>query len=253
MTPMIMPAARPAAAPPAAADRLAGNEAWGKALARAIADEPLLGAVADALRPMANLRPPVDIELALGKVARQRAQMEAILQRERCADEFGVDFALAIWVYTLEEPAIFQAMNAALREAANRAEGLDDVPEAVRHCLPYIKFLDHSMETAPAKFRFTGRCYRGDKFVWPSKEQHDPKAYFREGHEFGWHAFKSTSMDKDIMYNPQFCGRSGPRTIFIIEGVFGVTVKAFSEFAAEAEVLFPVSARFRVKFCEKKL
>eukprot|EP01045_Picozoa_sp_COSAG04_P020058 COSAG04_NODE_2013_length_4999_cov_66.515510_1_plen_1522_part_00 len=236
------------------ADRLAGNEAWGKTLAKAIADEPLCETVVDALRPMANLRTPVDVDLAAVKVESKREEMKTLLLREGCS-EFDVEFAMAIWVYTMQEPAVYQAMNAALREAANRDEGHDAVPEAVRHCLPYIKFLDYSMENAPAKFRFTGRCFRGDQFVWPSKEEHDPESYFQRGREFSWHEFKSTSMDKDVaLYHPSFCGeRTGPRTIFIIEGVFGVKVETLSDFKSEAEVLFPVNAKFRVTFVQKKL
>ena len=115
----------PAAAHMEQVDRLAGNEAWGKTLAKAIEAEELCRTVVDALRPMANLQPPVGIdESVIAMVESKRDAMNEILRSEGCS-EFDVECALTIWVYTLQEPAVYRAMNAALRAAANRDEGHD--------------------------------------------------------------------------------------------------------------------------------
>ena len=55
------------------------------------------------------------------------------------------------------------------------------------------------------------------------------------------------------MYEEWFCGLKGRRTIFTIEGVFCIFIKAFSEIPQEAEVLFPPSARFKVSAVNARL
>lgn len=47
--------------------------------------------------------------------------------------------------------------------------------------------------------------------------------------------------------------RAGPRTIFNVEGVRGVSIAAFSEFRSDAEVLFRPNTRVKVVPAQKKL
>jgi hypothetical protein len=82
---------------------------------------------------------------------------------------------------------------------------------------------------------------------------HDPGAFYTEQTTFGWCTFDSASVDVNAIMEECFCGRKGRRTIFTIEGVFCIFIKAFSEFPREAEVLFPPTARFKVRAVNKRL
>eukprot|EP01045_Picozoa_sp_COSAG04_P014645 COSAG04_NODE_1108_length_8231_cov_5.606247_3_plen_169_part_00 len=55
------------------------------------------------------------------------------------------------------------------------------------------------------------------------------------------------------MYTDDFCGKSGPRTIFTIQSCEGVSVKPFSFFPDEEEVLFRPLAHFHVTGSTKRL
>ena len=105
---------------------------------------------------------------------------------------FLLDFAIAIYLYTLEDPAIYKLMNGAMF-APGRETADGSVSDDIRACLPYIKFLDKSLISLPEKYHFKGRCFRGVKWVFPSTDKHDPESYFYEGKEFYFYEFKSSS------------------------------------------------------------
>ena len=62
-------------------------------------------------------------------------------------------------------------------------------------------------------------------FPEPTVSAHDPEGYFPPGRELTWFEFNSSSTRFDVMYREWFCGKSGPRTIFTIQSVEGVSVK----------------------------
>ena len=103
--------------------------------------------------------------------------------------------------------------------------------------MPYIKFLDTSLERLPAKYLFKGRLNRGVKWAFPKPEEHDPEAHFPEGRQFFWYEFKSAAREFKVMYQPMFCGESGPRTIFTIEACQSYMIEPFSHYPEEAEAL----------------
>jgi hypothetical protein len=181
----------------------------------------------------------------------KRADMRAILIREGVS-AYREDFALAIFLYTVEHPQLYKAINGALR-ARDRVSAAGALSDAMRACLPYAKFLCEALAGAPAKFIFDGRCHRGIQWAFPSPDAHDPETFFYVGKEFWWYEFKSTSEDFGTMYKPYFCGDRGPRTIFSIDGVRGVRISAFSAVASEKEVLFAPGTKFKVVRVQKKL
>ena len=227
------------------------DEEWSAIFTAAVENEPCPQTVLDSLQPMADRYPELNFEVLRALVHDKDGSMRSRLQQLGCP-EFDVEDALAIWVYSLPNPAVFHMVNVALR-ADDKKIGEGGLSPKVRACLPYIKLLNCALERAPSKFRFSGRCFRGDKWVWPSPGQHDPAGYFVTGQEFSWHAFKSSSRKLETVYNEAFCGQSGPRTIFTIEGVYGVLIKEFSELPSEEEVLFPVNTMFRVIYCQKRM
>eukprot|EP01047_Picozoa_sp_COSAG01_P028198 COSAG01_NODE_1887_length_8982_cov_15.771474_4_plen_441_part_00 len=238
-------------------DYVGDDVEWARHLGRLLDVESLAPSALEAVRPMAALGLIDD----LGRVERmlrdRRAPMRAILRAQGCA-EFNVEFALAIWLYTLENPAVYRALNGAMH-APERLSAGGAVSENLRAVLPLAKLLQTALENAPDKFRYYGRCHRGVKFAFTaggkaaSVHDHEPAAYYPVGRQFHWFEFKSASIEHDTMYTDAFCGDRGPRTIFEIEGVRGVLVEAFSAVGSEKEVLFPPLSRFEVAHVQKKL
>ena len=140
------------------------DHAWARRLRRAIADEPLLGSLIDACASLASVG--IDIDL-LEEIFRRQ---ERDWRRQHKLEGLGLpdsfmNFALAIYVYTLEDPAVYTVVNRAMYNPARRSvhgvlPGPDLSPE-LQACLPYIRFLDTALERLPEAFIFRGRVHRG--------------------------------------------------------------------------------------------
>ena len=237
-----------------------GGAAWAIMLEEHLRKTPLAPSVLEALVPMTKLTfelsqphgtTVLDLDFVRQLVERKREEIAAFLRAEGCAD-YPVDFGVAICLYTLEEPPIYQMLNQPLR-SPTRAQGPGGMSMALRGTLPMTKYLDTALEEAPAKFQFTGRCHRGVKYVYPSPDDHDPERHFPIGKELTWHQFNSASQDFKTMYMHNFCGDRGPRTIFNVDGVRGVSIAGFSEFANENEILFRPGTRLKVARAQNKL
>jgi len=136
------------------------DHAWARRLRRAIADEPLLGSLIDACASLARVG--IDIDLLEEILRRQERdwRRQHKLERLGLPDSF-MNFALAIYVYTLEDPAVYMytAVNRAMFDP-ERQPGPDLSPE-LQACLPYIRFLDTALERLPEAFIYSGRVHRG--------------------------------------------------------------------------------------------
>ena len=140
------------------------DHAWARRLRRAIADEPLAGSLIAACASLASVG--IDIDL-LEEILRRQ---ERDWRRQRKLEGLGLpdsfmNFALAIYVYTLEDPAVYTVVNRAMYNPARRSvhgvlPGPDLSPE-LQACLPYIRFLDTALERLPEAFIFRGRVHRG--------------------------------------------------------------------------------------------
>jgi len=95
---------------------------------------------------------------------------------------YGVDSALAIYLYTLHDPGIYAVMNREMfnpdRRTKKEGAASSDISAGLRAFLPYIKFLLHALETLPAEYIFKGEVRRGVKWVYPSPDEHNPRAHF---------------------------------------------------------------------------
>ena len=123
-------------------------------------------------------------------------------------------FALAIYAYTLEDPAIYRVINRVMFDPARRLKGAapgNDLSPALLACAPYIKLLDEALARLPAAFVFRGRVQRGVKWVYPRPEAHGPERYFAPGTKLTWYEFKSSSQKTEVMSRPQV-GRPSPRS-----------------------------------------
>ena len=93
-----------------------------------------------------------------------------------------------------------------MRDKATRATPDGAPSKKMLAVLSYAKFLDDALSRLPASFHYTGRVYRGVKWVYPRPDDHDPSRMFPEGGLLCWYDFKSTSRDSGVMTNDQFCG-----------------------------------------------
>ena len=66
------------------------------------------------------------------------------------SSSYPVDYAIAIHVYTLEDPSVYRVVNRAMFNP-NRRQGIGGVSAELRACLPYIKFLDAALAALPLK------------------------------------------------------------------------------------------------------
>ena len=140
------------------------DHAWARRLRRAIADEPLAGSLIAACASLARVGFDIDLleEIFRGQERDWRRQRK--LERLGLPDSF-MNFALAIYAYTLEDPGVYTAVNRAMYNPARRGvhgflPGPDLSPE-LQACLPYIRFLDTALERLPEAFIFRGRVHRG--------------------------------------------------------------------------------------------
>lgn len=144
--------------------------------------------------------------------------------------------------YTAESP-LYHEMNKALR---------DDDLSALRYYSSYIKELrevfktDHKDQIIEP---FVGKVWRGIGFPDPEAAMKD----FHVGGTFVWSAFTSMTTDRNVAFNfgnvvfEVSC--LPPKEAY--DGLMAVyapaSVSAFSDFAQEAEILFPPNVQFEIK------
>jgi hypothetical protein len=155
-------------------------------------------------------------------------------------------YAAAIHAYTLDghDINIYKKINAAMNNPGRT------ISEELCACLPFIKLLDTALLEAAQRWGYhIGEVLRGVKYAYPkpTPAQHDVKKHFPKGRTFYWYFFVSSALDHEVMYKPDFCGHRGPRTIFYITSCEGVSIRKFSKFPKEEEVLFRPLSLFEVE------
>ena len=182
-------------------------------------------------------------------VQRLGPAMHVVIEDEGLQGMLTVDQAVAIRLYTVEYPSVYSAMNGVL-SCPKRREGVRAVSAELLQAVPFIRFLHAALKALPARFRYSGRCYRGIRHVFPSMRDHDVARHYRGKESLFFYEFKSASTAKALMVEDRFCGRTGARTIFEIDAVCGYSIEALSHFGAqEKEVLFPPLAEFKFVSC----
>jgi hypothetical protein len=137
--------------------------------------------------------------------------------------------ALALYTAELSGESPYSVCNGALR-AGERAK-----------CKPFVPFIWLVMHALAKCERYEGgNVYRGVKA--------DLTADYPKDREVTWFQFSSCTCDIQVQQSDQFCGSSGPRTLFSIELTTGRAriITKFSLVPSEAEVLLPPNSRFKV-------
>ncbi|CAF4150431.1 unnamed protein product, partial [Adineta steineri] len=142
------------------------------------------------------------------------------------------DEAAAITLYTMEwEPtdnSFYVILNKTL-QAANR--------KLLKPWFLYLRLIMTSLAKLPSDSnRLT--VYRGVKL--------DLSAQYPKGNTVTWWGFSSCTASVDVLSNEQFLGQSGTRTLFNIDCSSAKTIKEYSFFPEEEEVLLPAARQFQV-------
>ena len=245
------------------------DEAWAGVLCAAKDTQPLVATLFDAVAPLAAI--PLfaqhcgDMARVRTYVHSKRAAMRTALAAHGLGG-YDEEHALTIHAYTTEADAaglplrLYDVVNSAMR-SPTRGDGPGGISAELRACMPYIKLLWVALESLPPAFHFSGKTFRGVQWAFPTPMHHeppqvgdhDPERYFFRGRNFSWYEFKSSAMIYSVMYEKDFCGDRGPRTVFIIEGVKCYRIKIFSAVQREEEALFLPLTRFQVQDAQKKL
>ena len=196
----------------------------------------------------------LDSDFIAYMIEEHRPNMQKLIKNKGWEGLVLVDHALAIWLYTIEHPSIYSAINEAMFSPSRRV-GAGGASPQLQQAMPFIRYLNRALLSLPQELHFQGTCFRGIRWVFPSPQDHDLKKHFSNRATLFFYEFKSSTQDRSVMGEERFCGRTGARTIFQIEAMTGYKIDAFSHFGEkEKEVLFPPLSKFEVvsfsQFCE---
>ena len=235
------------------------DHSWKRKLEKLFRDTPLASSLEEAVQPLAYFQGEIDFEDVMANVEGQREVWEELLYSPdgpfKLPRSYPLDFAVAIYLYTLQDPAVFSIINREMFNPARRTPGAGSgISEGLRKCMPFVKYLFEALNRLPEEYVFVGTVWRGVKWVFPSTANHDPEGYFANGQILMWYEFKSTSTELEVMTREGFCGvRAGPRTIFKIKVTRGWRISKFSYFRDESEVLLPPLTMFKVLLASKTI
>jgi hypothetical protein len=158
----------------------------------------------------------------------------AVEAKKKCsnppADGLTIDESASIRLYTKEWPkgqkSLYSEMNRVLRDA-NR--------ENVKKYFRYIKLFITSLCKIPSTQR---KLFRGVKLNLSDQ--------YRQGQSIIWWAFSSCTDRIEVLEKPQFCGKTGERTIFEIQCVSTKDVRKHSAFPQECELLLIAATQLKV-------
>lgn len=239
------------------------DHVWLRRLQGALDETECPASLEDALRPLMELfSDEIDAGDLQAAVEGQRELWRDLLYSAEGGFDlprsYLLDWAVAIYVYTLSDPKVFKVVNGEMFNHNRRKPGMSvGVSDGLRACLPYIRFLIHALKALPASYVFRGEVRRGVKHAYPSPEDHDPVGHFRVGKRLAWYEFKSTSKKAEVMMRDHFCGpEAGPRTTFIVDVICGYDISRFSYFQgaeSEYEVLLLPMSQFEVVHAAKNI
>lgn len=162
-------------------------------------------------------------------------QMQATIAKNICMkapqSDLTKDEAAAILLYTMSwEPndkCLFPVLNEALR--------LKD-RSILKPWFLYLKLFFVALDRLPTTA--DQRLYRGVK--------RDMTDLYKLGQPVIWWGFSSCSTTKSIAEGEEFCGKTGKRTLFIIDSISGKSIEKFSYYQDEGEIVILPATQFQV-------
>jgi hypothetical protein len=181
----------------------------------------------EAINPLTSIVPEVE-------------RMAWTVTQNRFEGEYGLtdDETASILLYTMEwEPrnkSFYVILNNTL-QAANR--------ELLKPWFLYLRLIMTALAKLPSDSNHH-MVYRGVKL--------DLSSQYPEGSTATWWGFSSCTTSVNVLNNEQFLGQSGTRTFFTIECHSGKSIKQYSFYPDEEEVLLPPARHFQVIGCLKQ-
>jgi hypothetical protein len=177
---------------------------WASQLKRVLEAELLVTCVEDAVRCLHGLPTGLgddvlDAEMLLDMVMIQRLNAQDIIEKAGLVGQVSVDQVVMIWLYTVEFPCLYKAINLSMF-CSGRRNASGQISAHLKQAMPFIKYLDHVLRLLPEEFHFKGRCYRGIRWAFPSPDRHDVAKHFLGKRTVFFYEFKSATQDKDLMF-----------------------------------------------------
>jgi Ran GTPase-activating protein (RanGAP) involved in mRNA processing and transport len=153
------------------------------------------------------------------------------------ADGLTLDESASICLYSIE----WRPHDQCLGHELNRTLRLKDRQQLNPWCL-YLKLILTALTHLPSIHNQI--IYRGIKL--------DLSKDYPQGKKFIWWGFSSCTSSLSVLESMQFIGKTGIRTMFIIECISGKDISKHTFFQSEQEVLILPATRFIVISCENK-
>ena len=164
-------------------------------------------------------------------------RMAGTVKQNNFEDEYGLtdDETASILLYTMEWKPINNSFYIILNntlQAANR--------QLLKPWFLYLRLIMTALAKLPSDSDHH-IVYRGVKL--------DLSSQYPKGSTATWWGFSSCTTSVNVLNNEQFLGQSGTRTFFTIECHSGKSIKQYSYYPDEEEVLLPPARHFQVTGC----
>lgn len=188
-------------------------------------EQTVVISIEDAVIPLEPLIPDIHEKIQIAKEERNRVALEDLNELDLTQDE-----SIAIRLYTMQwnnsENSLYWLLNNSLRTAKDR--------EQMEPWFGYLKLVLMGLMKLPSE----------NRTIWRGV-QLDLSGNFEEGQDIIWWAFTSCTEKNKLLQN-DFLGQVGRRTLFCIEPCRGKSIKNFSDYANESEILLLPGTKLRV-------
>lgn len=175
------------------------------------------------------------LESTINEIKRQVITAKAMLKNR--PKDLSEDQAAAIMLYTTSstrhEKCVSSILNEALR-SKNR--------QKLEPWFLYLKLFFVALDRLPTMTN--RRLFRGIKT--------DVSDSYQVGQRVIWLGFSSCSTKKDVAESEKFFGKTGKRTMFIIDSKSGKNIDKYSYYINEGEVMLLPATQFQVVNCCKR-
>jgi hypothetical protein len=184
--------------------------------------------------------PLVSLEEAVNPLTSLVANVEQMTQTAKqyhLKSEYGLtcDESAAISLYTMEWPPQEKSFFAILNDTLRTADR-----NLLKPWFLYLRLIITSLAKVPSNSPHL-TVYRGVKM--------DLSAQYPKGSTVTWWGFSSCTTLVTMLSDERFMGRTGTRTLFIIESHSAKNIKPYSFYPEEHEVLLPPARQFQVIDC----
>jgi hypothetical protein len=183
--------------------------------------------------------PPLPLDIAVEPLIPFLPCIQTYAERaiQRCtdppADGLTIDESASIRLYSMEEQSQekppYAILNAILRS------GNEDELEP---WLLYLKLFHTALSRLPSARQIVCRGVKCDM-----------GRGYTTGQTKAWSSFSSCTTSINVLQTEQFLGRTGPRTMFVIDCISGKDICNHTDYSHEAEILFLPGVEFKVIGC----